>query len=120
MTFSATYYDKLFDVPAASTVSGGTSMTSTNFVTASYPQFAAGLTQQIYDSHTASDWVNRASTATVSFSATSSASNTTSERWQSNGFGSMPSVHAEQFHDILGDVLRPEAAPERHGKSRCA
>ena len=78
MTFSATYYDQLFDTFQASTVSGGTSMTSTNFVTASYPQFAGGLTQQIYDGHTASDWVSRSEhLATVSFS-TSSASNTTS------------------------------------------
>ncbi len=86
-TLDVIYYDQLDDTFSVSTAAGGTPMSTTNDITASYTQFNGAVSQPIYDGSPATEWADRAST--VSFSADSSGSSST-ERWQYNAHGAEP------------------------------
>ena len=86
-TLDVIYYDQLDDTFSVSTAAGGTPMSTTNDITASYTQFNGAVSQPIYDGSPATEWADRAST--VSFSANSSGSSST-ERWQYNAHGAEP------------------------------
>ncbi len=94
-TLSDTYYNQFLDTLAATTASGGTAMSVSNYVTASYNQLGVPNTSQLYDTLSPSVWIDAASTPTVTFSPASSNS-TSTDRWQSNAAGTSPSFTPNQ------------------------
>ena len=114
------YFDQLAETFQATTASGGTPMSASNDITASYIQFNGGLTQPIYDGSPATEWADRAST--VTFSADSSGSSST-ERWQYNAHDDEPTftvsdntpLAAVYYDQLQLTVVSPHDTPSSNG-----